>query len=201
MHFSSSAVALTIIGFSTALPTNTYSSGSTNDTASCLGLPECLGSSNTIRPGVVSQYEVWTGAMTRNTNGKIFKDGKTTDITTLLTFSFPVDSAGKMCSFHFDLSSDTSATVSSTGQFDVFVSLAPTTKDTMSWPSGNLRNKHLGRMQAKVGGEATWVDGFPTFGQSFLCPAGQTYGGELVGVGDVDWIEWLAGSSGPYIAY
>jgi hypothetical protein len=105
-----------------------------------------------------------------------------------------------MCSFHFDIDLATSE-VAGTGQFDVFTSLAPAEKDTNSWPSGNLRDQHIGRMQAKNGDAATWVDGFPTFGQAFLCPAGQTYGGELVGVGDFDYIQWLAGTDGPYIMY
>jgi hypothetical protein len=106
-------------------------------------------------------------------NGKISKDGKTTDITTLLTFDFPTALDGKTCSFHFDLSSDPAAKVSSTGQFDVFISLAPATRTTTTWPSGNLRDQHIGRMRAQPNAAATWVAGFSTFGQSFPCPAGR----------------------------
>lgn len=120
------------------------------------------------------------------TKGKIFKDGRKSDVTTLLTFNFPPETEGKTCSFHFDLSSDPTAKVSSTGQFDIFVSLAPATRSADTWPSGNLRDQHIGRMAARPNGAATWVDGFPVFGQSFLCPASKTYGGELVGVGDSD---------------
>ncbi|CAG5188724.1 uncharacterized protein ALTATR162_LOCUS12017 [Alternaria atra] len=198
MRFSTSAVALATISFASALPMNTDSSTLTN----CItpfSNPTC---SNIIKPEATSLYEVWTGAVQHNKiNGKISKDGKTTDITTLLTFKFPPESAGKTCSFHFDLASDASAKVSGTGQFDVFTSLAPATGSTSSWPSGNLRDQHYGRMTAKHGGAATWVSGFPTFGQGFPCPAGNTYGGELVGVGDADFIEWVAGTSGAYIQF
>lgn len=134
-------------------------------------------------------------------NGKIFKDGRTTDVTTLLTFDFPPESEGKTCSFHFESSSDTTTKVSGTGQFDIFISLAPATHDTTTWPSGNLRDQHIGRMTAKPNGAATWLAGFPVFGQGFPCPAGMTYGGELVGAGDVDRIEWSVGASGPYITW
>ncbi|KAM0720757.1 hypothetical protein Q7P37_004894 [Cladosporium fusiforme] len=75
-----------------------------------------------IRPCVTSQYDVWTGAVRRDEiNGKIFKDGRKTDVTTLLTFNFPPETEGKTCSFHFD----PAPTVSGSGQFDVFASLSP----------------------------------------------------------------------------
>ncbi|KAH6644828.1 hypothetical protein C7974DRAFT_384364 [Boeremia exigua] len=190
MQFFTSAIAIAIIGLTSAVPIDTNSGCPSTG-------PE---PSNIIRPAVTSQYEVSTGAVHYDvTSGKIFKDGKTTDITTLLTFEVPAESAGKICTFHFDL--DSSATVSGSAQFDVFTSLAPAEADSSSWPSGNLRDQYVGRMAATVGGSATWVPGFPTFGQSFLCPAGQTFGGELVGTGDADVIEWLAGSTGPYIMY
>jgi hypothetical protein len=195
MHFLTSAVALTIIGFTSAAPLNVRT------TYECPGTPNPVPQAQIIRPDVTSQYKVWNGAVDRYTKrGRIFKDGKATDVTTLLTFSFPAASAGKTCSFHFDLSGDSTAKISGTGQFDVFTSLAPADYSTSSWPPGNLRDHHIGRMTAKTGGEATWVAGFPTFGQGFPCPAGQAYGGELVGVGDNDLIDWLS-TSGPYIQY
>jgi hypothetical protein len=188
MHIVTSTIALAIVSLTSALPTNT-------------SYPTTEGS-NIIRPTVTSQYAVWTGAVRYKTqNGNIFKDGRTTDITTLLTFDFPPASAGKTCSFHFNLSSDPKAKVSGTGQFDVFTSLAPAAYSTTSWPSGNLRDNHFGRMTAHLSGEATWVDGFSTSGKSFPCPAGRTYGGELVGTGDADRIEWLAANAGPYIKW
>lgn len=189
MQFFTSAIALAIIGFVSAAPVP--------DTA-CT--PETETPSNIIWPATTSQYEVSTGAVLYGTAfGRISKNGKTTDITTLLTFDFPEDSAGKICSFHFDL--DHSAAVSGSAQFDVFTSLAPAEGNRTSWPSGNLRDQHIGRMTATVDGAATWVAGLPTFGQGFLCPAGQTYGGELVGAGESVLIEWSARFSGPYIKY
>lgn len=163
--------------------------------------PTTSKSLNTIRPTTTSQYDVWTGAVRYSSaRGKIFKDGKTTDVSTLLTFDFPAESAGKTCSFHFDLLNDPSATLSGSGQFDVYISQAPATASSESWPSGNLRDHHIGRMAAKLGAEATWVPGHPVFGQSFPCPEGR-YGGELVGYDSADHIEWVAGASGPYIAW
>lgn len=196
ISFFTSAIALAIIGFTSAAPLNVQT------TFECPN-PTDPGTSpaQIIRPDATSQYKVWTGAIDHYTQGgRIFKDSKTTNITALLTFSFPAESADKTCSFHFDLSDDSTAEISGTGQLDVFTSLAPADYSTSSWPPGNLRDQHIGRMTAKAGGEAEWVSGFPTFGQGFLCPAGQTYGGELVSVGDNDLIDWLA-ASGPYIQY
>lgn len=48
---------------------------------------------------------------------------------------------------------------------------------------------YLGRITAQQNSAATWVSGFPTLGQGFPCPAGQTHGGELVGVGNVNFIK------------
>jgi hypothetical protein len=196
MRFSTSAVALTAVSFTSALPTNTYPSTPTSCTTSvssstscssatptpqpyklscppppscntscppppscntsCPPPPNCYNScltllvntlysnptgSNIIKPRVNSLYEVWTGAVRHNTtNGKIFKDSKTTNITTLLTFDFPLESKGKTCSFYFNLASNALVKVSSTRQLDVFTSLAPATGSTPSWPSGNLRD-------------------------------------------------------------
>jgi hypothetical protein len=188
MQFLTAAAALAIIGFTSALPSPS---------------PQSVPSgADIIKPTTRSQYEVWTGAVHYNLqNGKIFKDGRTTDITTLLTFDFPSSTAGKTCSFHFVLASEAASKLSGSAQFDVFTSIAPASHDTTTWPNGNLRDQHIGRMQAFLSGEATWVNGFPTTGKSFPCPAGQTLGGELVGTGDVDDIEWLAGNSGTYIQF
>ncbi|OAL03847.1 hypothetical protein IQ06DRAFT_291509 [Phaeosphaeriaceae sp. SRC1lsM3a] len=180
MHFSSTTLSLALATVASALP------------ASSVGNPKTL-----------SQYDVWTGAVRyRAAHGKIFKNnGQSTDVSTLLTFEFPPESQGKTCRFEFDLSADPSATVSGSAQFDVFTSLAPATRNAATWPSGNLRDHHIGRMAAKPRAPATWVPGFPTFGQSFPCPAGETYGAELVPTGDVDHIEWQASAPVPYIAW
>ncbi|KAM0721350.1 hypothetical protein Q7P37_002274 [Cladosporium fusiforme] len=150
-----------------------------------------------IRPCVTSQYDVWTGAVRRDEiNGKIFKDGRKTDVTNAPHLHHPRPRA-RLAAF----TSIPPLPLSGSGQFDVFVSLAPASHSADSWPSGNLRDQHIGRMVAHSDRVAEWLPGFPDLGQSFPCPAGQTYGGELVGVGDADHVEWLAGTSGPYITW
>jgi hypothetical protein len=142
---------------------------------------------------------VWTGAIDYNTGvGKVFKDGQTSDITTLLTFDFPAASQGMTCEFHFYL--DGTAQLSGSGLVDVFTSLAPATAGTTSWPSGNQRNQQVGRLSAANPGEATYVAGFPNAIQSFPCPQG-TYAIELVGVYDQDDVEWSGSGSGSYFVY
>lgn len=156
---------------------------------------------NTINPTSLSLYSTWTGAVQRYVpSGAIVKpNGRSTDTTTLVTFSFPEETKGKTCELGFYL--DASATLGGSKQFDVFTSLAPATASTQSWPSGNLRDQHIGRMTATKPGYATWVDGIGASAKTFPCPFGQTLGGELVGVNDVDEITWNAASSGPYIRY
>lgn len=143
-----------------------------------------------------STTEVWTGAVHYNTtNGKIFKNGKTTDITTLLTFTVPAATAGLMCEFHFYL--DPTANVSGTGTFDVFSSLAPATHSTTTWPNGNLRDTYGGRLKVSKPGDAVFLAGYGNEGQLFPCPASATYGAELVPTGDADDIGW----AGAYVLY
>ncbi|KAF2096154.1 hypothetical protein NA57DRAFT_78925 [Rhizodiscina lignyota] len=157
--------------------------------------------STTIEPEVISQYTVSTGAIDFNTEtGVIFKNnGQSSDITTLGTFDIPSSADGLTCTFHFSLPSD--ATLSGTGKFDLFTSLAPATTSTTTWPNGNLRDQYVGRFQAALGEEATpGADGITTH-ISFPCPAGQLLAGELVGVGDVDDIEWDSATGGPFITY
>src|ERR1700753_177982 len=80
--------------------------------------PQAPASGAVITPSVLSQYSVWTGAIQYNTGkGKIFKNGKTTDVTTLFTFTYPAASAGKTCSFHLYLSSG--STITGAKAFDI----------------------------------------------------------------------------------
>jgi len=161
--------------------------------------PQIPSGPNTVRATTRSQYEVWTGAIQYDTGvGKIFKNGVTSDITTLLTFEFPAAAAGSTCEFHFYL--DGTATLGGSGLFDVFTSLAPATADTTSWPPGNQRDQNVARLSAANPGEAAYVAGFPNTIQSFPCPNG-TYAIELVGVYDVDDIEWSGTGSGSYFVY
>jgi hypothetical protein len=181
----------TLLSFTAAAP---VSQSSTNNTSSPFSQP------NIIRPSARSQYDVWTGAINYNTpTGKIFKNGQTTDVTTLLTFDYPAATTGLQCEFHFYL--DPTATLSGTGAFDVFSSLAPATESTTGWPPGNLRDQDLGRMQAVLPGEAVFLAGYGNEAQLFDCPSMVTVGMELVPTGDVDDIEWVGALAGAYILY
>jgi hypothetical protein len=154
-------------------------------------------------PTVYSQYAVWTGAITYNTNlGRIEKNGRQTDNTTLLSFVVTSANAGKPFSFRFALDSAATNVISGTGQFDLFSSLAPATGSATSWPPGDRRNQHLGRFQVVKGGVATAITaGFPT-PTGTLPTATGTYGWELVGVGDNDIIQWVpSATNGAYINY
>jgi hypothetical protein len=146
---------------------------------------------------------VWSGAIDYNIGaGKLFKDQITSDISTLLTFTYPQASAGLTCHFEFALGS--ASILQGTPAFDVFSSLAPATASTTSWPPGNLRNNHLARMDAVLGGFATYEGaGFPQTAASFLCPPpGTVEGWELVPTGDATDIEWIqSGLVGAFISY
>jgi hypothetical protein len=184
MQFLTAATVAAILGFAAAAPApQSFPTGS-----------------NIIKPKTISQYEVWTGAVHFNTgSGRVFKDGKSSDITTLVSFDIPSAASGKTCEFHFYL--DNASTLSGSASFDVFTSLAPATKDTTTWPSGNQRDQYAGRLKAILPGEASFVEGFPAPAKAFPCPYGQILAGELVGTGDVDRIEWYSGSAGPYLKY
>jgi len=164
-------------------------------------VPQIPGGPNILSATTISQYSVYTGAIDFDTSsGKIFKTDippPSSDITTLVTFDLPAESAGQTCVFHFNLAPG--STLNGSGLFDVFTSLQPATESTTTWPPGNQRNNQVGRLQAAIG-EATYVSGFnPNSVQSFPCPSG-TWPIELVGVYDNDDIEWTA-DSGPYIVW
>jgi hypothetical protein len=186
MYLSAAAFLASLISLGSAIPTPQS------------GIP----TTGVLTPIVRSQYEVWTGAIEYNTGtGEVFKNGITSDITTLLTFNFPASLAGMTCEFHFYL--DPTATVSGTGEFDLFTSQAPPTQDTTSWPSGNLRDQYAGRMQTYAPGEAAWVQDIAAAGKVCQCPdTAMLYAVELVGVGDVDEVAWNpAAGSGAYVKY
>lgn len=190
MKFTSSAIAA-VLGFTSsvfAAPTpdqngTTYAAPSTYYT--------------TLKPTAISVYEVWTGAVHHDVYyGHIYKNGKTTDLTTLATFKVPDWSAGHLCQFIFELNAD--ATLTGSKRFQVFTSQKPATQDSTTWPSGNLRDQHLGLMEATKPGWATIVDG-PARSAFFPCPAGYTVAGELVGQNDQVNIEWNKDYAGPRI--
>ena len=155
----------------------------------------------TIHPTSISQYTVSTGAINFSTpRGLVLKTGTSdSDVTTLATFDFPPTLRGLRCRFVFDLSGDASAVVTGSARADVFTSLAPATGSTTTWPSGNLRDQHVGRLVADVGGEARWEQ--PVEGEApvFDCPWGTSLAGELVGVYDAVRIEWDGSVAGPRI--
>jgi hypothetical protein len=175
--------------------------------AAILGATSCLGAPTpfsrpstptTIFPIVTSQYNVWTGAVNFDTpRGLISKTGTTPDITTLATFKVPNEWAGRTCELVFTLNGPTDSATGSQ-RADVFTSLAPAVTDTTTWPQGNLRDQDFGRFVAVPGGSATWEQIFNGAPQ-FPCPAGQLLAGELVGVYDVDHIEWDIQTGGPQI--
>jgi hypothetical protein len=152
----------------------------------------------TIYPFATSTYAVWTGAITYGTsNGLVQKTQTSSDISTLVTFEYPSWTAGKQCTFGFSLSS--SATVTGTGQADVFSSLENPTGSTTGWPPGNMRNNDLFRFQAVVGGQATLVVQYGGAAGPFSCPSGQTLTYEIVPTGDLDEIQWNVDIEGPEI--
>jgi hypothetical protein len=210
MKYLTTTILSTLLSLTSAAPAGTTTASvqgtsitrtsvpTTVPTGAPTGLPS---GANILHPIARSQYEVWTGAVHYNTpTGKIFKNGKTTDVTTLLTFQMPTtNGVPQICEFHFYL--DNTATVSGSGLFDVFDSIAPATQSTTGWPSGNLRDNYAGRMKVTKPGEAVFQDGYGPDARAFPCPDAGLYGAELVGVYDVDDIEWTGAVAGAYIKY
>jgi Ubiquitin 3 binding protein But2 C-terminal domain len=149
-------------------------------------------------PDFTSQYNVGTGAITYNTGQGLISKSPTNggqDITTLVTFNIPAAwSSYSTCRIVF--TSDSTSSVSGSGRADVFTSISPAQQSTASWPPGNLRDVHVGRLLAAPGTEATWEQTY--VGPDLPCAeiAGRAYGGELVGVYDTDYITWTPGTDG-----
>jgi hypothetical protein len=143
---------------------------------------------------------VWTGAVTYNTaSGKVFKNGRSADITTLVTFDFPSTiPAGSLCRVEFYL--DATSTLTGSERAQIFTSLKPATGSTTTWPSGNLRDQHVGDFHFVKPGNAV-VEATYGGSQPFPCPIGQTLAGEIVGRWDEVDIEWNTAVAGPRIIY
>lgn len=181
------AIAAAILGATSALAAPTPNPGP----------PAQVSTPSVLFPSATSLYNVWTGAVTFGSPvGLIQKTGTTPDITTLVTFDFPSSLAGKTCEFAFIL--DSTATSTGSQRADVFDSLAPADHSTTTWPNGNLRDNHLGRIFAPAPGTATLEQAY-NGAPKFPCPAGQTLGAELVGVYDVDKISWNVLLAGPQV--
>jgi len=146
-----------------------------------------------IRPSYLSQYAVWSGAITFNTGmGQMTKTQTSSDITTLLEFMIPDTAVGKMCTMHLAL--DDTSTVTGTMDFQVFSSLYPAAASTTGWGPGNGRDQYLGYMTAMKGAAATTL--------SFKCPSAGSHGWEFVPKGDMANIKWTQTMQwGAYMTY
>ncbi|KAF2465347.1 uncharacterized protein BDR25DRAFT_201156, partial [Lindgomyces ingoldianus] len=151
-----------------------------------------------LSPDYISLYHVNNGSIEYHTNrGLIEKtQGTGNDVSTLVTFTFPANTAGKQCQIVLDFSSyrhyirrDGSQNV------DIFTSLYPATHSTSDWPAGNGRNNQLGRVKVHDWSVSTVEWG----NMKFPCPSGQTLGYELVPTGDSQHIEWSLGPDGPKV--
>ncbi|KAL2002679.1 hypothetical protein VTN02DRAFT_6214 [Thermoascus thermophilus] len=150
-------------------------------------------------PYATSHYHVSTGAIDYGVDtGLICKaDDNNSEVTTLVTFVVPQAWAGKQCKFVFELASFDTSTGSH--EADIFSSIAPAGTSTASWPPGNLRDHQVARIFVTAPGVATLEQSFDKF-PVLDCPAGAIFGGELVGVNDVDQISWsVVAGSGPRI--
>ncbi|KAF2268658.1 hypothetical protein CC78DRAFT_529672 [Lojkania enalia] len=155
-----------------------------------------------LTPAAISQYTVNTGAINYDTTkGLVSKPGNGNDITTLVTFNIPALPSGTKCSLAFYLPPDSSSIATGSKKLDIFSSNGPAPGSRSTWPPGNQRNQHLGRWNVVVGSDASWESGFPITGQSFDCPVAGSYGYEVVGVYDLDRVEWDGGVGGVYMMW
>ncbi|KAK3682053.1 hypothetical protein B0T22DRAFT_444301 [Podospora appendiculata] len=155
-----------------------------------------------IAPTTLYTFNVGTGAINcTNTGGLVSKSHTNggNDITTLITFTYPPESAGKTCTLQFFLAGP-DVSLDGTGQIDVFSILAPAPGCTDSWPPGNGRNIHLGRWNVDISQYATWDWTSSSYlTQPTTCAApGTVEAYEFVGVGDYDLVQWGDSSSAPF---
>jgi hypothetical protein len=144
-------------------------------------------------PSAIYNYDVGTGAIDCHPAGGLISKATNNgghDITTLVTFTYPPESANKQCALSFYL--DPTATLTGSSKIDVFTSLNPAPGCTTGWGPGNLRNNELGRWNAVIGGYATW----DWTSSSYLTapvpckPVGTVEAFELVGVWDTNEVAW-----------
>lgn len=157
----------------------------------------------TVYPSYTSQYNGKTGAVDFHTaQGLVSRNPQNggADISTLVTFTLDAKYSTNTCQVVFDLT-DSSSSATGSKQAQLFTSIAPAEADAASWPSGNLRDQHLGNINVVQGGRATWEAGSgpgATADGVFDCSviAGLTWGGEIVPRGDTVEIKWPAGYDG-----
>lgn len=126
----------------------------------------------------------------------IVKNGVAADeTTTIVTFNFPEDSAGKTCELIFELWGDRDHSTG-TQTLDVFTYTDPPQSFSALAAEIKGRDEHVGRIVAPLQANATWIqsyDGWPTI----ECPAGQLIGVQYVGAGDAVEVRWDIGVTGP----
>lgn len=167
---------------------------------SCGGGGTGPGTPGSVRPLAVSTYSVWSGRIQYATSRyRIFKNQISSDLTTLLTFNIPATAAGKKCTFNFRIPN--TGTFTGSSSIDLFKSFQPATASASSWPPGNSRDQHYGRLQGIRNVISPYLAGYPTTGKSFNCPTGLT-GFELVGTGDAVNVDfWANGVDGAWITW
>ncbi|OHE97199.1 IDI-3 protein [Colletotrichum orchidophilum] len=160
-------------------------------------------------PSATYTYNVGTGAITPSSGtgvvSKSTSDGGN-DLTALLTFTYPPDTAGKKCQLYFYLDGPTSS-VSGSGKLDVFTSIKPAPSSGSSgWGAGgpgNQRDVNIGRLSAVWAGFATWDATYKAYltAPTDCNATGTVQGLELVGVSDNDHVSWNTQVSGARIYY
>lgn len=152
-------------------------------------------------PTTIWKYNTGTGAIAATTSGLVAKSNNGQDTTALLTFTYPSAASGKQCQFAFYL--DNAATLNGSRKLDLYTSTNPAPGPRSTWPPGNQRNIHLGRISAIKGGFATWDAKYSTYlTQKTPCKApGTVEGFELTGVYDQDTVGWNPAVAGPRIIY
>jgi len=160
----------------------------------------------TLLPSFTSQYNYKTGAVTYNTaQGLVSRatNNGGADISTLVTFLLDKQYAPNDCQLVFDLK-NSSSSVSGSKKAQLYTALAPADTSANSWPSGNLRDQHLGTINVVKDGSATWEAGSGPLAPEdgyFDCAdiAGLILGGEVAPQGDAVEIKWPAKFDGPKI--
>lgn len=158
---------------------------------------------NYFTPSAIWKYNTRNGAIYSTEQGYVSKatNNGGNDITALLTFTYPQAAKDKKCQFAFYL--DSKDSISGSKKLDLYTSNSPAPGPRDTWGPGNQRNIHLGRLDLKLGGFATWDSTQGAYmTQKTNCKAPDTVEGfELVGVFDDDAVYWNPSVAGPRIVY
>ncbi|SPO07017.1 uncharacterized protein DNG_09711 [Cephalotrichum gorgonifer] len=153
---------------------------------------------NLLYPSGTFRHWVNTGAIITDPQDQllIVKNGRAADeTTTIVTFDFPADSAGKKCELLFELWGDRDHSTG-TQTLDVFTYTDPPQALAALAVEIKSRDVHVGRIVAPLQANATWTQsyhGYPTID----CPAGARLGLQYVGAGDAVEVRWDIGVTGP----